>query len=396
MNELSLKSTIRNGFVFQALISSVPSVLVLSAIPLINGRLKFSVVSLGTIFLLSRIGAIIGGALTPYLIQKENRPHVLCATSEVLNLVCSSVILLSIYRAYSLLFTFMMLLKGLATGVLGNIRFSWLRQFKDIDHSNRILLVITTLVQSAYGLGGVILIFKPDASIVEDLVILDILSSVIGFIIFLGMSSLKTRIINSQPQLNLFRIPFRNNSRRNLFIIDILVAMGMGGTNILLVKYGDQFFKAWGGYGISLLLYSVFYSIGGSLLHSQQRNITTIAAILKNNSLYILLMGFVLMLLSDLSKYFAILGFSVIFFIYPIVLLHIQMKWFELSSPENASQVFAYRTFFVSVMWAVGELFYSTSNTQSDILCRFLFLILAAFVFLKYKTSSKYHSVQHD
>ncbi|KAB8029030.1 hypothetical protein [Fluviispira multicolorata] len=76
-------------------------------------------------------------------------------------------------------------------------------------------------------------------------------------------------------------------------LTDILVCAGLGGTNMMIFKYGETFFGQNNGYAIALILYGAFYFIGGKIIELKNKgkeislNVTSIVG-----SLIIIILSF--------------------------------------------------------------------------------------------------------
>ncbi|MCB9062739.1 MAG: hypothetical protein H6622_14555 [Halobacteriovoraceae bacterium] len=90
-----------------------------------------------------------------------------------------------------------------------------------------------------------------------------------------------------------------------------------------------------------------------------------------------IVIGFLLFLFSK-STIILVVGFALIFISYPIALLSFEKSWFNLLDKESASAVYAHRYLIISLIWAIGEIFFSSfvnSDNQVRLLLDSSFLL---------------------
>lgn len=151
------------------------------------------------------------------------------------------------------------------------------------------------------------------------------------------------------------------------------MACCMGGTNLMLVKYGSQFFSRTGGYGLTLLLYALLYGVGGIFL---TRHIAKYKAV--SHSKFLLFSIWVpmsLFYLGNVSPILQVVCFSVMIASYAVVYSAFNIVWFEISSKEMALTISSVRSLVIGLIWAIGEYVYG--RIESDTILRAVFGVLS-------------------
>ncbi len=372
-----------NPFVLQVIISSMPSVLVTGLMPVLSQPLGLSLAGLGLIFLLLRSGNIFGSLLAPRILEKL-APHKLGTSAELINCVSSLLILFSTSAThFAWLFIVCGLIKGMLAGTVNVLRFSWLRRLPDFQTTSHLTLIANALYQSAYAIVGVLLLIGASLTIAKMVLVVDVLTSLFGAYLFWRLKKYGITALNSATKLhwNVFALLVATPARRILLLTDIFICCAMGGTNIMLVKYGMEFFGVHHGYAIALILYGVFYFVGGKLI--QIKNHGKAVSFNKNLimlALIIMILALFLMPVIKIASLQMIL-FAVVFLCYPIVILQINNEWFKLSAPHEAAQISAAETIYSQCIWGIGELGYSLLLHDNMLRAIFLTIGLLAVVF---------------
>jgi hypothetical protein len=350
-------------FVFQTILSSVPAVLVIASLPALVGDLKLSGVFLGFLFCMSRLGGVLGNLFAPRFLQQFGF-RLTCVGSEIFNFITVVSLFLLYEVQQSMWLGFVLLMKGISSGLLSNSRLHWIRQFEETAHSKTIVIWMNAGIQSAYGIAGLIFIFSGLRSPLVMLFLLDAISSLLGAYIFSkSPEPTRSEIPNSLWQ-NIRSIKSQslvsvlNSTLGRIFLIDLLMAFAFGGTNILLVHAGEKIFSAIGGYGASLVFYAALYSISSYILQSGwiSENI--------KRRLFIISPAFIAFSFLILSSgagglVVPLFCFAVALAFYPLFMGSVEVSYFQLLSKSQISAIYGMRTVIVTVIWAVTESFYS-------------------------------------
>ncbi len=390
--EKTIKSSLFNGFSLQAFISSTPSIVTVAIIPFIVKHLGLAYIWIGVIFFLLRVGLISGRFIGPFFL-KWLKPHYLCAIFELKNFFLITIIWFYFDRIPSSLFAILWLLKGIIIGAISTLVFSWLRHLSDVSKTKRTLITVMAIIQSSYGVAGVIILTTtPDINLIKNILLIDALSSCVGLVTFLNLRRFRAKDTGRGNAFSIFKFPFLNRERVILLIVDILVAAGLGGANILLVKYGEMYFSTIGGYGTTLVVYAIAFLIVGFLFNIEQSDTDLIIRRLTMLCVPLMWAGLVVLAIASDKSLLGIAGFSLVYLNLPIFFLRIQAKWFTLSTPEEAAKIFAYRSLLVDVVSAVGEVVYG--SIKEDILIRITLLTLAIILGIAFRNMIFPHTQQ--
>ncbi|KAB8032098.1 MFS transporter [Fluviispira multicolorata] len=372
-----------NPFVLQVLISNVPTVLTNGFIPILSSSFGTSLLSLGMFFFLMRIGNVVGSIISP-LIHNKFAPHKIGIVAELLFFSTTSLILLAVFIKSIELFVVCAFFKGVIGGAISILRFAWLKQLPDFQKTSRLNLLANVLMQGSYCLVGIFLLIAPSLQMAKVVLVLDAIGSLFGAIIFWKMKKFSkiTNKSKSNKYKEMFLSLISTPARKVILVTEILVCAGFGGTNIMLFKYGENFFGNEYGYAISLILYGSFYFIGGKIIELRNKgNMISLSIPLVLISLSIIILSLILLPISN-SLPMKIVLFSLIFFCYPLISLQINSEWFKISKPHEAAGISAAGLIYSQIILGIFEIIYSFINYDNTI--RALFLILAIFLVLFY------------
>ncbi|MGB0452632.1 MAG: hypothetical protein ACPGJV_02875 [Bacteriovoracaceae bacterium] len=380
-----------NNFSLQVIISTLPNSIIVVFIPLFLEHLGIQGVYLGLAFTSVRLLSILGGLSTPYFLRRFP-PSSVSFGAEVLNFGLIVVAILALHNTFGALFFIAIILKGSSIGLINTTRFYWLKNLEDKTLSKRIFIAVNSIYQSTYGLAGVLYLYLSECeNILYYLLYIDAFSSLLGAFLFYSLRSFNVREqeVNSSVSkfFEIFRFPFAY-----LTLMDFTFALAMGGINVLLVKYGSVYLENFGGYGGALLIYGIFYFLGGVFIN-KNKNDQFYDRLFRSPYISLgLLLGFSLLAIGSDRVFFSILGLVLIFFLGPVYSLVIQSKWLDLSPGAEASQYFASRTFLVQVVMAVGESLYAALS--KDIYIRILLVVI--FFLLNVFVSKKIASTERS
>lgn len=365
-------------FYFQSFISSAPTVLLISLVPyLLNHvfRSDVSLVQVGTLFLLLRLSMIIGSNLAHYLMKKFSF-HGLCTALEGAHSIALCVLLYSIMNNSIILFYGSIFVRFIGLGVLNNIRFSWLKHLDEFENKSKIYIFSKVFIQFSYLIAGLTLIFfKMSTQLLYITVALDIMTSIIGSVLFHKLGSLSASKY-AATDTSSFNFRFTNLKPHvlSLFITDALFAMSMGGINTFIYKNGETYFADIGGYGLVLVLYAIFYLVAGNIITNIKNY-----HLIKNLSVVGLGLSFLAVNFIE-SYYLCLIIFSFIFLCYTTFNLNLEKIWFNTVDKTNASMLFAKRVLLISLINAAGEYAY-TLIPNTELQTRSVFAILTAVCF---------------
>ncbi|KAB8037849.1 hypothetical protein GCL60_11790 [Silvanigrella paludirubra] len=380
-----------NPFLFQVLISNVPTVLTNGFIPILGSSFGTSLVSLGVFFFLMRFGNVVGSIISP-LIHNRFLPHKIGTISELLFFVTTSLILFSVIIKSIELFIICAFFKGVIGGSISILRFSWLKQFPNYKQSSHLNLLANVLIQGSYCLVGIFLFIAPSLETAKIILFLDAIGSLFGALIFWKMKkfSSKPNNVSKNKYKEMITSLISTPSRRIILFTDILVCCGLGGTNIMLFKYGDEFFGKEYGYAITLILYGIFYFIGGKIIELKNKNkeirLNEYSVIA---SLIIMIFSLILIMNTEIFVV-KIISFSLIFLFYPLVNLQINSEWFRLCKPQEAAGISSAEIIYSQIILGVFEIIYG--YMIYDNFLRVIFLITAIIFMLFYSVAKKNES----
>lgn len=374
------KNVFFNSFTLQALISNLPTVVVSGVLPLLAAGLGLSVFEIGVLFLLARMGAVIGAQIGPrYLHLLSGRSYLACSLVEFFNLILSLLLFWSVLSHLPWAFSALIFLKGIGNGLMPNLRVTWLKNFSDGVWSKRVLLISQVILQVSYGAVGILLLLGLNFEGGLNVLLVDAATSVVGVVIFLffsdrSPSSAAGSAATSGRLALLWRPGFRA-----LWWADIFLALGMGGTNIFLVRSGENLFPAYGGYGLSLTLYAFAYLLGGLVIQ------TVAPAVASWRDRYQTLVPVFIILsfigLATNHTPIALTAFIVLFFFYPIMLLGLEGSWFSNLTTTEIGYVSAKRALVLHCLWALGEAVYPKFSMSAELMVRASFIGFSAIAF---------------
>lgn len=364
-----MNSAVFNRFTLQVALSTVAVVLVHGNLPFLLEYAALPATLLGTLFFLSRLGGIAGAQAGPSLLRVM-RPEWACAAGEALNAAATAWLYWAAASSRPLHLCGAVLVKGLTIGLIPNLRVAWLKALPAPDIGRRIMIVTRVIVQSSYGLVGVLLLLGLAQAWVMQLVLLDLVTSLIAIPIFLSLRDLGVASIETPPdERAAFGFVFaRGNS--SLLLAEISLAAAMGGTNIFLVRAGEGLFKNVGGYGLALVAYAAAYLLAGSVVQAADARGKRIRARFEPAAPWLLIICLAAMTLPSAPAVLTVLVFAALFVAYPLFLLTLESLWFEATSKANISRTFATRLFLLSVISALGEVAYPTVGLRVELVTR--------------------------
>lgn len=373
-------SNYKNSFYLQAFISSCPAILIVAFFPTFLKNFDNGTSVLGISFFLIRLGFIVGGFFVPFLLNHK-KPHVISGMCELLCFILSLIILLAYKQQLTNIFISLIFFRFTLNGIINVTRFSWLKNLEVKHRPREIYLFTVALMQSTYAVAGLFYLFGTfNQNVLEIIIFCDSVTSLIGAILFFNLDAISSNV-KSVP-VKLFQNHFKEKRRFTLLLADMLLAFSLSGTNYLLVEYGENYFSKFGGYGTTLLIYAGFYFLGGQAMTTNYALIKRFNFQIMKYSSFGIVIGFLLFLFSK-SNIILVIGFALIFISYPIALLSFEKSWFDLLDKENASAVYAYRYLIISLIWAIGEIIFS-SLINNDNQVRLLFSIVSSTVFIHY------------
>jgi|GEM_PF-3623582 len=370
-----------NSFTLQTLISNLPTVVVSGVLPLLATGLGFSVSDIGFLFLLARLGAVIGAQIGPKVLQLfSGRSYLACSFVEFINMLISLLLFWAIlshngWALYGLIF-----LKGIGNGLMPNLRVTWLKNFADGVWSKRVLLISQVILQVSYGAVGILLLLGLNFNGGLDVLLVDAATSVLGLVIFRFFSD-RTPAHVPQQVTGKLRLLLRRNFHA-LWWADIFLALGMGGTNIFLVRSGENLFQQYGGYGLSLTLYAFAYLLGGLVIQSVAPSLAKWRDRYQTLVPIFIILAFVGLTRSDLSV--SLTAFVILFFFYPIMLLSLEGTWFSNLTTTEIGYVSAKRALILHCLWALGEAAYPKFSMTAELWIRAAFIAISGIAFLTF------------
>jgi hypothetical protein len=364
-----------NKYIGITILSNVPSILVLVLVPFLFSDQSNQLVISGLVFTLYRFGNIIGLFLGPK-VAPFRFPEKLLSLFEVGNLLVSLAFILLIHFnfKYTALLTTLFFLKGLLAGLQNNIRFQWIKNLSSQTlHASKIIVYTTSIIQASFGFGGFLILLKGNITTTFCVAVfaLDLVTSLISAIIFQKMKA--DRLQPGTPHKSIaFARTLKSNF--NLAAIDILVALTVAGTNILILKFGLHLNSNEAGYSYALMIYAVSFLIGSYIINEFQR----IRIKLIHEVAAFATACFGLWLLPTSLAIFSFFGF---FLLYPLLMLGLEKSWFERIDSSEAGFFHARRTILLSFIWSIGEVGYAAF--EFDLQVRTLFVVLAFFTLIK-------------
>ncbi len=328
-------------------------------------------VQVGAIYLLIRVSIIIGSKYA-HIAFKTIPFYKISSNLEFIH----ALILVGVYFALQInnlaLFTVLICIRFIGLGVLNNTRFTWLKHAEQLENKDNIYVLSNVFTQSSYVVSGLCLIFFENSLLFINIIILiDIITSLVGAFLFLRLGRIQTSQYDPAPKI-IGRLKL-SRSIKFLLAIECLFALSMGGTNTFIYKYGENYLSSYGGYGLVLILYAVFYLISGKFISSVKSNFFT------KNTILFLALSLLLIYVSE-SKLMIIMGLSLFFLSSIGFSLSIEKKWFNWSPKRDSSQIFGLKILLASSLNAGCELTY-TLVPQYEILARFIATLACAILY---------------
>ena len=373
--------------------SSIPATISSGFIPILGSAFGASLVNLGVFFFLMRMGVVVGSIMAPKL-HENVLPHKIGVSAEFANFFIVFLILFSIAIKSTELFVICAFFKGVISGSILILRFSWLKKLPDFQKSSHLNLIANVLAQSAYALVGVFLFIAHSLFMAKMILIADAIGSLLGAWLFWSLRkySVISKKEHSQKFKNMFLSLISTPERRVIFITDILVCCGMGGANIMLYKYGEVFFGKENGYAIALILYGFFFYLGGRLIQEKNKgkSVTLNVPIITCAILFMVL-SLLLLPLAE-STIIKMLLLTITFSCYPMICLQIQSEWFKLCKPHEASVISSAEMIYSQMIFGVFEFIYSVMSY--DNLMRAIFFMISCVVVLMYPLIKKSKKIE--
>lgn len=369
-----------NAFTIQTLISNLPTVVVSGVLPLLATGLGFSVAEIGVLFLLARMGAVIGAQIGPRVLRGfSGRSYLACSFVELANMLISLLLYWAVLSHFGWGLYALIFLKGIGNGLMPNLRVTWLKNFADGVWSKRVLLISQVILQVSYGAVGILLLLGLNFQGGLDVLLADAATSVIGLVIFLFFSDRTPAHYKDAPSGDgKLRLLLRSEFQA-LWWADIFLALGMGGTNIFLVRSGENLFGQYGGYGLSLTLYAFAYLLGGLVIQSVAPGLTKWRDRYQSFVPLLIILSFAGLAIGGSSV--ALAAFTLLFFFYPIMLLSLEGSWFSNLTTTEIGYVSAKRALVLHCLWALGEAVYPKLQMTSELWLRALFIGFSAAAF---------------
>lgn len=366
-------------FIIQSLLSSAPAVLLITALPaMIGDNEKISIFStLGVLFFSIRFGMIFGSLLVNKLVSKYSEKS-LCVAAEFASFLMLAT--LSLYYSNLPLLIIVMLLRFCLVGMISVTRASWIKGLSDEGWDKKIILYVSAAPQISYLFAGVYILYVGLENInYKYLIAFDAITSFIGSILFnLLPQTQKTNLKTSetrQPKINPLKA-FKSVEQKYLLLMVLFLSLSMGGTNYLLVDYGNNYFSDYGGYPLAIILYSIFFLMSLGIL---EKTLNRVSAEKYLILLCLSAIGFCFYSIGHLNDFGSILAFSILFLSYSVILLALDYYWIEISSSGELAKLFSYQFLVSSIAWAIGEIVYPVFPTTEKII-RLVFILLT-FVF---------------
>lgn len=375
-----IKNALLNRFTLQVAISTVAVVLVAGNIPLLAERAGIAAAHVGLLFFLTRLGAITGAQAGPLALRRW-APHAVSAGAEGVNaLFCLALYASVVYSRPIFLFP-LIFLKGIIAGLLPNVRVAWLKSLPAPEIGRRVMVISQVIVQSAYGLIGLLLILGVAQKIVLGLVLIDAATSLVAIPIFLSLRDLEIGPLAKAPDSIAARFIFARPNRP-ILAADLTLAVAMGGTNIFLVRTGEGLFKDIGGYGFALMVYAAAYLLGGTLIQAHKGAMFGLRKRAETAAPWVLLSCLSLLSTANVLPSLRVAAFFILFIAYPVFLLGLETRWYEKTSQSNIGRTFATRTLLISFIWAVGEVGYPRLSLGGELVVRMAAAAAATGIFL--------------
>lgn len=379
----------------QLFVSAVPAILLNATIPLLGAHMGLSTEIVGMLFAALRAGAIVG---TLFISQLTDRytSRMMAVACEISNLILmASILAVMFLKLPSLILLPLLALRGVTSSSLLVSRFSLIRKIDGGPLGTQTALLVNVVSQSAYGISGILfmtnLITKENAFLI---VAIDGLTSIIGAVLFFLSSS----EADLQKKIR-FHVPLATVTLKNLrqhpwlTLSEAFIAVALGGTNILLVKYGASNFANFGGYGTSLLIYAIFYGLGGLWIMKQHQRLLRFRRTFDLPWVVMFAMVAILGALGNQGIVGVSLCYAGLFIAYAVAKAIMEAIWFQTSTPETAAAISSQKFFMIGIIGAISEFIFSFNN-PNDFYLRMIFIflsgaVIAVYSFNRVKTEAK-------
>lgn len=369
----------------QLFISTVPAILLNATIPLLGAYLGMSTEMVGLLFACLRCGNIFGTLFISQLTDKFTSRFMAIAC-EISNLTLMMLILVVIFfHLPGLILIPLITLRGITSSSLLVSRFSLIRKIDGGPRGTQMALMVNVVSQSAYGISGILfmtnLITKDNAYLI---VALDGVTSIFGAVLFFLSSSESDIRKNIRLQFPIATITLKNLRQYPwLTLSEVFIAIALGGTNILLVKYGESNFGGYGGYGTSLLIYALFYGLGGLWIMKRHQQLLRFRRTF--DIPWVVMFGTVggLGLLGNKGIVSVSLCFAGLFIAYAMAKAIMEAIWFQSSTPETAAAISSQKLFIIGLVSSLSEFAFGFNNPY-DNLVRMIFIFLSGVVITIY------------
>ena len=375
------RSALFNRFTTQVAVSTVAVVLVQGNLPYLLQRAGLSAALLGTLYFLARLGAILGGMAGPWMLRRST-PHAASAAAEALNLACCLILYWAVLHSNAFLMAAAIAMRGLSTGFIPNVRVTWLKALPDQEISRRVLIITRVIVQSSYGLIGVLLLLGVAQPLALALVLVDAATSALAIPLFLSMRDFGVEAIAKPAAGKTALGALFTRKNLPLLIGDLSLAIAMGGTNIFLVRAGEGLFRSSGGYGFSLVVYAAAFLLGGFIVQARGGLLQIILKRSEPLAPWMLMACLAILSWTGLPTAWHAAAFFIMFLAYPVFLLTLETTWFRVTSQTDIGPIFANRQMLVSLVLAVGEILYPRWSLGGELAVRLGTALIAALTYL--------------
>lgn len=357
----------------------------LAVLPAHASAFGLTLTDLGLGFFLIRMGTLVGGLIAPALVQRLH-PTRLAGTIELISFAVTLFLYFALVQQWKIVVLACLAYKGIPSGLVSNVRMQWLRAQTDQVLSNRVLVLMQAILQGTYGVAGLFLLLGTFDHSFLMLVLADSLTCLLGAAIFFLIpapkaepagsaearaSAKKLGLLESLGQV--FSAPFTT-----LMFTEVLLTLGIGGSNMLMVSAGKRYFSQYGGYSTSILISGLGYFLTGYFIQSRIPK----EAPQKLWRYLLYAMAFLAFSLSGLELFrdwifIELALFLLIALVQPAVLLLFSTIFFQLTTPANVSGLSAARMTITSVLFALGEIVYSHLSQTTGIYVRVGMILLA-------------------
>ncbi len=374
-------SKAHNLIKLQLLISNIPAIQVFALIPMLEDKFNFSLTFLGLFFFIIRLMILVGSNFAKLFLNRCSIKSIL-SNGEFAAAIVISIGLISFLYNWTYILLFSLATRGFITGLTNNCRDVWLKSSKSIGASEEVIVFRSGILQFSFIIAGITYILFPQNSTIYGYVLsFDIITSIIGMVMYRLDDSFNIRL----QQINKHRIFSVSPKLFPLIFCSFIFSIAMGGTDILCVNLGEQFFGKESGYGIASIYYSISFFIGYKITKNFLNHVVPRIIILN----FLMIVTFLMMNLPSMKENGLIhLYFPLFFIFYGGILIYHNIAWFRLVSKENSSSHFFVRDLTVGLTYAFGEIFYAFF-AKHEILIRVSFLstllLLLIAIFTIYK-----------